>query len=116
MSVKRCNDTLVKDSLQRAVTSDGERFRQDAPFTGALQRRALDCVKISAVYLRPKSYHLPVLNRHCSNARAPCTALISPLGGTPVRATAVWPQRRLIELFKIEHPLILAPMAGFGTV
>ena len=31
-------------------------------------------------------------------------------------ATAVWPQRRLIELFKIEHPLVLAPMAGFGTV
>ena len=28
----------------------------------------------------------------------------------------MWPQRRLIELLQIEHPLILAPMAGFGTV
>jgi nitronate monooxygenase len=28
----------------------------------------------------------------------------------------MWPDRRLIELFKIEHPLVLAPMAGFGTV
>jgi nitronate monooxygenase len=28
----------------------------------------------------------------------------------------MWPDRRLIDLFKIEHPLILAPMAGFGTV
>jgi nitronate monooxygenase len=28
----------------------------------------------------------------------------------------MWPDRRLIDLFKIEHPLVLAPMAGFGTV
>ncbi|MBV8919022.1 nitronate monooxygenase, partial [Bradyrhizobium sp.] len=28
----------------------------------------------------------------------------------------MWPDRRLIELFAIEHPLILAPMAGLGTV
>jgi nitronate monooxygenase len=28
----------------------------------------------------------------------------------------MWPDRRLIELFGIEHPLVLAPMAGFGTV
>jgi nitronate monooxygenase len=28
----------------------------------------------------------------------------------------MWPQRRLIELLEIEHPLILAPMAGLGTV
>jgi nitronate monooxygenase len=28
----------------------------------------------------------------------------------------MWPDRRLIDLFKIEHPLILAPMAGLGTV
>jgi nitronate monooxygenase len=27
----------------------------------------------------------------------------------------MWPQRRLIELLQIEHPLILAPMAGLGT-
>jgi nitronate monooxygenase len=26
------------------------------------------------------------------------------------------PDRRLIELFKIEHPIVLAPMAGLGTV
>lgn len=28
----------------------------------------------------------------------------------------MWPDTRIIELFQIEHPLILAPMAGFGTV
>ena len=28
----------------------------------------------------------------------------------------MWPDRRLIDLFQIEHPLVLAPMAGFGTV
>ena len=28
----------------------------------------------------------------------------------------MWPQRRLIELLQIEHPLILAPMGGIGTV
>jgi nitronate monooxygenase len=28
----------------------------------------------------------------------------------------MWPDRRLIELLAIEHPLILAPMAGLGTV
>jgi len=28
----------------------------------------------------------------------------------------MWPDRRLLELFQIEHPLVLAPMAGFGTV
>ena len=24
----------------------------------------------------------------------------------------MWPNRRLIDLFKIEHPILLAPMAG----
>jgi len=28
----------------------------------------------------------------------------------------MWSDRRLVELFKIEHPIVLAPMAGFGTV
>ena len=28
----------------------------------------------------------------------------------------MWPERRLLELFEIEHPIVLAPMAGFGTV
>jgi nitronate monooxygenase len=28
----------------------------------------------------------------------------------------MWPDRRLIDLFEIEHPLVLAPMAGFATV
>ena len=28
----------------------------------------------------------------------------------------MWPDRRLIDLFKIEHPLVLSPMAGFGTI
>jgi nitronate monooxygenase len=28
----------------------------------------------------------------------------------------MWPDRRVIELFCIEHPLILAPMTGVGTV
>lgn len=29
---------------------------------------------------------------------------------------AAWPDRRLADLFRIEHPLVLAPMAGIGTV
>ena len=28
----------------------------------------------------------------------------------------MWPDRHLTELFEIEHPLVLAPMAGRGTV
>jgi nitronate monooxygenase len=28
----------------------------------------------------------------------------------------MWPDHRLIDLFKIEHPLVLAPMTGVGTV
>jgi len=28
----------------------------------------------------------------------------------------MWPNRRLIDLLQIEHPLILAPMTEFGTI
>jgi nitronate monooxygenase len=28
----------------------------------------------------------------------------------------MWHDRRIVELFEIEHPIVLAPMAGFGTV
>ena len=28
----------------------------------------------------------------------------------------MWPNQRLIDLLQIEHPLVLAPMAGFDTV
>jgi nitronate monooxygenase len=28
----------------------------------------------------------------------------------------MWPDRRLLELFGIEHPIVLAPMAGFATI
>jgi nitronate monooxygenase len=28
----------------------------------------------------------------------------------------MWSDRRLLELFEIEHPIVPAPMAGFGTV
>jgi nitronate monooxygenase len=28
----------------------------------------------------------------------------------------MWPDRRLIDLLQIEHPIVLAPMAGIGTV
>lgn len=28
----------------------------------------------------------------------------------------MWPHTRLVDLLQIEHPLILAPMAGVGTV
>jgi nitronate monooxygenase len=28
----------------------------------------------------------------------------------------MWPDERLIDLFKIEHPIVLSPMAGLGTV
>ncbi len=31
-------------------------------------------------------------------------------------AQAAWPDRRLANLLQIEHPLVLAPMAGLGTV
>jgi hypothetical protein len=27
----------------------------------------------------------------------------------------VWPDRRLLDLLGIEHPLVLAPMAGLGN-
>jgi NAD(P)H-dependent flavin oxidoreductase YrpB (nitropropane dioxygenase family) len=27
----------------------------------------------------------------------------------------MWPDRRLLDLFGIEHPIVLAPMAGPGT-
>jgi nitronate monooxygenase len=26
----------------------------------------------------------------------------------------MWPDRRLVELFEIEHPIVLAPMAGLA--
>ncbi len=32
------------------------------------------------------------------------------------RAEAAWPDRRLADLLQIDHPLVLAPMAGLGTV
>jgi len=28
----------------------------------------------------------------------------------------MWQNRRLIDLLKIEHPIVLSPMAGFGTI
>jgi nitronate monooxygenase len=28
----------------------------------------------------------------------------------------MWPDRRIVDLFHIEHPVVLAPMAGLGTV
>ena len=28
----------------------------------------------------------------------------------------MWSDRRIVELFEIEHPIVLAPMAGLGTV
>jgi hypothetical protein len=34
----------------------------------------------------------------------------------PGEVTTMWPQRRLTELLQIVHPLILATMAGLGTV
>src|SRR5215813_10798960 len=40
-------------------------------------------------------------------------AALEPSAPCPGR---IWPDRRLIDLFGIEHPLVLAPMAGLGTV
>ena len=34
----------------------------------------------------------------------------------PLVSAEMWPDRRLTDLLEIEHPLVLAPMAGFGTV
>ena len=28
----------------------------------------------------------------------------------------MWPDRRLIDVLQIEHPIVLSPMASFGTV
>ena len=32
--------------------------------------------------------------------------------GTQRKVSPMWPDRRIIDLFKIEHPIVLAPMAG----
>src|ERR1700743_1739529 len=32
------------------------------------------------------------------------------------RSCAMWFDRRLVELFEIDHPIVLAPMAGLATV
>src|SRR6516165_3742361 len=32
------------------------------------------------------------------------------------RRCVMWSNRRIVELFEIEHPIVLAPMAGLGTV
>jgi len=42
----------------------------------------------------------------------------TPAGGHAVGCDQkpMWPDRRLIDLLGIEHPLVLAPMAGLGTV
>ena len=34
----------------------------------------------------------------------------------PVGGARMWPDRRLVDLFEIEHPIVLAPMAGLGTI
>lgn len=34
------------------------------------------------------------------------------VGAPSTGITPVWPDRRLLDLFKIEHPIVLAPMAG----
>src|SRR5215475_3506936 len=41
------------------------------------------------------------------------TAARPPVAG---RRCGMWPNRRVVELFEIEHPIVLAPMAGLGTV
>src|SRR5215813_1936448 len=33
-----------------------------------------------------------------------------------MRGATMWPDRRVVDLFGIEHPLILAPMTGVGTL
>ncbi len=33
-----------------------------------------------------------------------------------MRKTTKWPNQRLIDLLQIDHPLVLSPMAGIGTV
>ena len=51
--------------------------------------------------------------RHSSPARScTSTAALTPAAGEG----AMWPDRRLVDLLEIEHPIVLAPMAGFGTV
>lgn len=42
-------------------------------------------------------------------------AIGAPAGQWPEKKP-MWPDRRLVDLLGIEHPLVLAPMAGLGTV
>jgi nitronate monooxygenase len=39
-----------------------------------------------------------------------------PTGRQQREGSPAWPDRRLVDLLRIEHPIVLAPMAGFGTV
>jgi len=41
---------------------------------------------------------------------------VGAIAGQSREKKTMWPDRRLIELLRIEHPLALAPMAGLGTV
>jgi nitronate monooxygenase len=62
---------------------------------------------------------IALLSARASHALAPTQRGVSKpdfnfnLGG---EGTTMWPDRRIIDLFGIEHPLILAPMTGVGTV
>ena len=41
---------------------------------------------------------------------------VGAMTGQRCETKPVWPDRRLLDLLGIEHPLVLAPMAGLGTV
>src|SRR5262249_18721411 len=70
-----------------------------------------------AAWARPRKSLTP----SCISRRrrsSPARSSMSTAAGPPVAARrgAMWPDRRLVELFDIEHPIVLAPMAGFGTI
>jgi nitronate monooxygenase len=44
------------------------------------------------------------------------TAALAPANGRDPMAETMWPDRRLIDLLGIEHPIVLSPMATIGTV
>jgi NAD(P)-dependent dehydrogenase (short-subunit alcohol dehydrogenase family) len=102
------------------------------PATSSMSRRRVwlgrrciraRCTSSSQVYSpwaewpRRKRSSIPfciVKRRHSSQVKS-CTSMAA---GPQAAAEEerMWPNRSLIELFEIEHPLVLAPMAGLGTV
>src|SRR5688500_1837952 len=64
--------------------------------TASLRRRCF----LRPARMRPRPRGWPIAVRRAHNCRS------------DKRKRTMWPDRRLLDLFKIEHPILLAPMAG----